>query len=925
MLSSVGFLSAVGTPIATAFGVTQAVTGDLNGDGIPDLVTVSTVSQTNVYLGTSIGTFSLVSSQVTGGQLAALGDFNNDGALDLASANGVMLGNGNGSFNSAVAGFSLPANTVSFITGNFDGDGNLDLGAETLTGSGAGTTLSIVVLPGLGTGTFGPPVNSVVATASGITGKYANFLSGDFNDDGILDLATPFGLMLGRAGGTFSTPIPFPFSSSPSTPVFTTGDFNGDGNLDVAVVPSSSSSASGAGQVELLRGNGDGTFADAGPVTVNASNISSIGAADISGDGLPDLVVGVASTGSGSDSIGVVPGGTGGIFGTASFFPVDGTPISIAFGDFNASGQNSIISIDAAPGSSPLTNTAFALNADVLINSTAPLAPPTVTLRSSTNPSVNGVAVQFTATVAAPSGSTSAPTGNVRFLDGTTVLGTGTLQPKNPSSKTVTATFTANTLPLGGQFITAEYLGDSTYAAITSSAIKQTVLQTAANMPLISAAINSVTLPSTFIAGDKGKISLALSNFGGAAAHGVVNINLFASIDGQIDSQPIAIPASSLQKLSVQSASGGSRTVNANFVAGGFPAGSYFILAQVVPVSGFTDDEISQTPAASANTFQAAGDVFGTVGAHKNLKFTVTNSGGGQATLSLSGPGSGKVTQSDSGQTEITVVNTLVGNTMTITTKGSFTFDNIDVTGPLGTLTAKTAGLSGTLTLAGGIKTLSLGSAAPADSGAAGPVIDIAANSSSASLTFGAITETTLDSSASFKSLSANSWEGGSIIAPSIGTLTVKGDLNADVLLHSGGKIATATIASISGGDWAVPGGIGTLKMNGAVSAADIFAGADSGPDNVLGTTDDIYAAAVISTLYIGGDDNGALIAAGAAPAGGSTIFGTLQLLPKGSIRSITVKGTASADSRILAVSLPTSASIGGAKVATAGDPRFSL
>ncbi len=288
--------------------------------------------------------------------------------------------------------------------------------------------------------------------------------------------------------------------------------------------------------------------------------------------------------------------------------------------------------------------------------------------------------------------------------------------PKNPSSLTSTTTFTTTTLPLGAQFITAEYTGDSTYGALTSSAIKQTVLATAANMPLISASINSVTLPSTFIAGDKGKISITLGNYGGATAHGVVNVNLFASLDGQIDSSSIAIPAASLQKLSVQNGSGGSRTINANFVGGGYPAGSYFILAQVVAVSGFTDDEISQAPAASATTFQAAGDVFGTVGTHKNLKFTVTNSTGGSATLSLSGSGTGTVTMSDTGQTEVTVANTLISNAMTITTKGSFTFDNIDVTGPLGTLTAKTAGLSGTLTLGGGIKTLSLGSAGPADS-----------------------------------------------------------------------------------------------------------------------------------------------------------------------------------------------------------------
>ncbi len=715
LLSSTSFLPPVATPIASTFGVVQTLSGDLNGDGIPDLVTISTTGQSSVYLGTSSGTFTLAATQLTGGQFAALGDFANHGIFDLATASGVMVGNGDGSFNVPVAGFTLPTGTVGFITGDFNGDGNLDLGAQTITGSGSSTTLSIVVLPGLGNGTFGSPITTVVASGSEITNKYADIRTGDFNNDGILDLVTPFGVMLGKGSGGFGTAIPFPLASSPTTPIFTVGDFTGDGNLDVAVVPSSSSSASGAGGVELLSGNGDGSFADAGPISINATNITSLAAFDVNNDGLPDLIVGAAPTGSSNDSVGVAIDGTGGVFGAATFYAVDGTPIALFNGDFTASGQNSIISIDAAAGVNPLNTTAFALNADVLINATPALIQPTVTLRSSTNPSINGVGVQFTATVAAPSGSTAAPTGNVTFLDGTTVLGSGTLAAKNASSTTATATFTATTLPLGAQQITAEYTGDSNYAAVTSSAIKQTVLQTAANVPLISASISSVTLPSVFISGDKGKISLTIGNYGGATAHGVVGVNLFASTDGQIDSSSIAISVPSLQKLSIQNASGGSRTVNANFVAGGYPAGSYFILAQVVAVSGFTDDEISQTPAATAATFQAAGDAFGTVGTHKNLKFTATNSSGGSATLTLSGPGTGTVTTSAGGLTEVIVVNTVAGNTLTITTKGSFSFDDIDVTDPLGTLTAKTAGVSGTLTLAGGIKTLSLGSAAPAD------------------------------------------------------------------------------------------------------------------------------------------------------------------------------------------------------------------
>ena len=60
------------------------------------------------------------------------------------------------------------------------------------------------------------------------------------------------------------------------------------------------------------------------------------------------------------------------------------------------------------------------------------------TLASSTNPSVSGQSVTFTATVAAVSPGTGTPTGTVNFLDGTTVIGTGTLtageRPSAPAS-----------------------------------------------------------------------------------------------------------------------------------------------------------------------------------------------------------------------------------------------------------------------------------------------------------------------------------------------------------------------------------------------------------------------------------------------------------------------------------------------------------
>src|SRR6185437_11781837 len=100
--------------------------------------------------------------------------------------------------------------------------------------------------------------------------------------------------------------------------------------------------------------------------------------------------------------------------------------------------------------------------------------------------------------------------------------------------------------------------------------------------------------------------------------------------------------------------------------AGSYPAGDYFLVAQVVPVLGFTMDQISSTPAISPLTFRAAGLVFGTVGNHKNLKLKIADSNGTVATLSLTGPGAGTVTQT-SGGLNIRITGTTKTTTATIT------------------------------------------------------------------------------------------------------------------------------------------------------------------------------------------------------------------------------------------------------------------
>jgi hypothetical protein len=87
----------------------------------------------------------------------------------------------------------------------------------------------------------------------------------------------------------------------------------------------------------------------------------------------------------------------------------------------------------------------------------------TITLASSVNPSAPGQAITFSATVHAGA------TGLITFLDGTTILGTGTINAAGA------ATFTTSTLTIGSHPVTASFGGDSAYSAATSAILTEVV------------------------------------------------------------------------------------------------------------------------------------------------------------------------------------------------------------------------------------------------------------------------------------------------------------------------------------------------------------------------------------------------------------------------------------------------------------------
>lgn len=369
--------------------------GDLNGDGKPDLVVATgcpssyqcTNGTVSVLLNGGNGAFLYPVTYSTGPQQAdsvAVADVNGDGRLDVIAGNectnqscaassvSILLGNGNGTFQTAVAYGSGGTGNVAVKVARLDWDGNPDIvvanqcdwDADCLNGT-------VAVLRGVGDGTFRP------AVAYGSAAYEADSIAvADVNRDGTPDLlvtnacydngcaAGAVSVLLGRADGRFKA-APNYQSGGQDANAIAAADLKRDGKLDLVVVSDCFGEPScPTGTVGVLPGDGNGRFDKA--VTYGSGGVEpeSVAVADVNGDGKPDLVVAnVYSTASPtSGSIGVLLGNGDGTFQKAiSFASGAVNAVSVKVADVNRDGIPDIVVANECSDSSCASGTVSVL------------------------------------------------------------------------------------------------------------------------------------------------------------------------------------------------------------------------------------------------------------------------------------------------------------------------------------------------------------------------------------------------------------------------------------------------------------------------------------------------------------------------------------------------------------------------------------
>jgi hypothetical protein len=551
----------------------QEITGDLNGDGTPDLLVYNYASPTGTlsaqaFLSNGKGgyttgalqtlsfTGALPSSNPGVSIVPLLVDLNGDGKLDLLDGVEVAYGNGDGTFAQTTPVSFLSSGFQTSYAADLNGDGKTDILAIDSTLPEPSTSgqiqFAVTVFLNQGGGSFTSAGTSIVDSDPLQFFVYTPTFV-DLNGDGILDLvlqwnrvlagAPNVSVLLNNGNGTFGTPVllnvPYPPNIGDSTSTtyqMGSGDFNGDGKQDLMLALWDDYGNSDA--ITFLS-KGDGTFesplyfALPTPPNVIVPIIPNFIVQDVNLDGQLDLVFG-----SGRLALG---NGDGTFTLGAPLFPLTNAPYSYPLAQIQLAGNPVPSLVYLLPSATPppaavftpqtsssaalsLTTLAvgthtvsgrysgdanYAGDASAGVAVTVTQAASATAVATSANPSFAGESVTLTAKVTSDG---PTPTGNVIFTAGSTTLATVALSGG-------LAAYTTSFDTAGTQTITASYSGDGNTQA-SSGVISQVVNAAFAQEPAGSGSTTltvkagqtvSAPINVTGTAGFSGQVTLACS------------------------------------------------------------------------------------------------------------------------------------------------------------------------------------------------------------------------------------------------------------------------------------------------------------------------------------------------------------------------------------------------------------------------------
>ena len=275
------------------------------------------------------------------------GDFNGDGSLDLAVADfsdgevRILLGKANGTFRKGPLFSIAPYSPVSLAVGDFDGNGTVDLAVVEYAGTADG---ELGIFLGKGDGTFRQSAMYKVGFEPTSTAV------ADFDGDGNLDVAVSnegvngkgsVMVFFGKGSGLFGRQKTYKLGSQPYS--VAAGDLNGDGHPDLAVAETNAG-------VAVLLNTGSGGFGKTTVYPVSPTDLSDVVIADLNHDDKPDLVV------STFQAVGVLLNKGAGKFGKAAIYSTksitqENNPDGVVVADFNLDGNPDIATVIGAGNS----------------------------------------------------------------------------------------------------------------------------------------------------------------------------------------------------------------------------------------------------------------------------------------------------------------------------------------------------------------------------------------------------------------------------------------------------------------------------------------------------------------------------------------------------------------------------------------------